>query len=34
MDYAKAGITTVEEVMRITSERIEDTEVLQEPATV
>jgi MSHA biogenesis protein MshE len=26
MDYAKAGITTVEEVMRITSERIEDTE--------
>ncbi|HEX5054892.1 MAG TPA: ATPase, T2SS/T4P/T4SS family [Gammaproteobacteria bacterium] len=26
LDYAKAGITTVEEVMRITSERIEDTE--------
>jgi MSHA biogenesis protein MshE len=26
MDYAKAGITTVEEVMRITSERIEDIE--------
>jgi MSHA biogenesis protein MshE len=26
MDYAKAGITTVEEVMRITSERVEDIE--------
>lgn len=26
MDYAQAGITTVEEVMRITSERIEDVE--------
>jgi MSHA biogenesis protein MshE len=26
MDYAKAGVTTVEEVMRITSERIEDIE--------
>jgi MSHA biogenesis protein MshE len=26
LDYAKAGVTTVEEVMRITSERIEDTE--------
>jgi MSHA biogenesis protein MshE len=26
-DYAKAGVTTVEEVMRITSERIEDSEL-------
>jgi MSHA biogenesis protein MshE len=30
-DYAKTGVTTVEEVMRITSERIEDTEL---PATI